>query len=77
MSTAAVSKYRERFSKFTVKTYSADHICAIVDPKKRLTSSYLASRYLSTWKPGPNMSMKGFSDKVKMDNLIISRWQYY
>lgn len=67
-----------RRSMILLMTYKDEHTCPMVYLNKRLTSSYLTSKYLSVWKADPNMFVSGFIDKVKRDNLgDVSKWKVY
>ncbi|KAL2455280.1 MuDR family transposase [Abeliophyllum distichum] len=65
-------------SSFIIKTFRGEHTCPMVYKNKRVSSTYLAERYASAWRAEPNMSIGGFIDRVKKDDLgDISVWQVY
>ncbi|XP_022880927.1 uncharacterized protein LOC111398230 [Olea europaea var. sylvestris] len=63
---------------FVIKTFIEEHTCPMVYRNFRVSSTYLADRYLSDWRAEPNMSVSTFMERVKKDGLgDISPWQVY
>lgn len=61
-----------------IKTFVEDHTCPMVCKNFRVTSTYLADKYLSNWKAEANKSVSTFMDRVKQNGLGgISLWQVY
>ncbi|XP_022886518.1 uncharacterized protein LOC111402448 [Olea europaea var. sylvestris] len=63
---------------WVIKTFVEEHTCPMVYKNFRVTSSYLADRYLVDWRAEQNMSVTVFMERVKQDGLgDISAWQAY
>ncbi|XP_022851566.1 uncharacterized protein LOC111373289 [Olea europaea var. sylvestris] len=60
---------------WVIKTFVEEHTCPMVYKNFRVTSSYLADRYLADWRAEQNMSVTVFMERVKRDGLgDISAW---
>ncbi|XP_022862880.1 uncharacterized protein LOC111383052 [Olea europaea var. sylvestris] len=63
---------------WAIKTFVEEHTYPMVYKNFRVTSSYLANRYLADWRAEQNMSVTTFMERVKRDGLgDISAWQVY
>ncbi|XP_022851077.1 uncharacterized protein LOC111372890, partial [Olea europaea var. sylvestris] len=55
---------------FVIKTFIEEHTCPMVYRNFRVSSTYLADRYLSDWRAEPNVSVSTFMERVKKDGLV-------
>lgn len=57
---------------FVIKTFIEEHTYPMVYKNFRVSSIYLADRYISDWRAESNMSVNTFMERVKRDGCDIS-----